>query len=64
MHGSREGTGYHPGQARFANASYRYEPDFSGGGYREGMVEEDARRIVFEFNSPFTIAATPPDDSE
>ena len=64
MHGSRAGTGYQPGQARFANAVYRYEPDFAGGGYREGVVEEDARRVVFEFATPYVIAATPPNDAD
>src|SRR5205085_3238733 len=39
MHGSRTGTGYKPGQARFANAVYTYKPDFEKGDYREGVIE-------------------------
>jgi hypothetical protein len=63
MHGSRTGTGYRPGQARYANAVYTYRPDFAGGDYREGILEEDDRHVVFEFYAPYVIAATPPDDS-
>jgi hypothetical protein len=59
MFGSRSGTGYRPGQARFGNAVYTYCPDFTGAGYREGVVEEDARHVIFEFRTPFIIAATP-----
>jgi hypothetical protein len=62
MHGSREGTGYKPGQARFANAVYIYRPDFSGP-YREGVIDESDDHVTFEFYSPYIIAATPADDS-
>jgi hypothetical protein len=62
MHGSRDGTGYHPGQARFGNAVYVYRPDFRGKDYREGVVEEDDRHVVFEFYTPYIIAATPAND--
>jgi hypothetical protein len=62
MHGSRDGTGYKPGQARFANAVYTYHPDFSGP-YREGVIDESDEHVTFEFYSPYIIAATPPDDS-
>jgi hypothetical protein len=62
MHGSRTGTEYHPGQARFANAVYTYKPDFAGGGYCEGVVEEDDHHVVFEFYTPYIIAATPAGD--
>jgi len=61
MRGSRDGTGYRPGQARHGNAVYTYRPDFSGG-YREGIVEESDRHVVFEFGTPYVIAATPPND--
>ena len=37
MYGSRDGAGYKPGQARFANAVYTYDPDFAAGDYREGV---------------------------
>src|SRR5262249_4493923 len=60
MHGSHDGTGYKPGQARFANAVYFYQPDFSGP-YREGMIDESDKRVTFEFYTPYIIAATPPD---
>lgn len=63
MHGSRDGAGYHPGQARYGNAVYTYEPDFATDDYLEGVIEESPQRVVFEFNSPYTIGATPPDDS-
>ncbi len=59
MHGSRDGTGYHPGQARYANAVYTYRPDFHGD-YREGVVAEDDHQVIFEFCTPYLIAATPP----
>src|SRR4051812_7344887 len=52
MHGSRDGTGYHPGQARYGNAVYTYKPDFASGDYREGVVSEDENQVTFEFNSP------------
>jgi hypothetical protein len=60
MRGSRTGAGYHPGQARYGNAVYVYRPDFAGTDYREGVVEEDDRHVVFEFYTPYVIAATPP----
>ena len=47
------------GQARFANAVYTYQPDFAGGDYKEGVVAEGADHVVFEFNSPYIVAATP-----
>jgi hypothetical protein len=59
MHGSRDGTGYRPGQARYGNAVYVYRPDIAGGTYREGVIEEDDRHVVFEFYTPYIIAATP-----
>ncbi|HEY0551820.1 MAG TPA: hypothetical protein VGF13_19610, partial [Verrucomicrobiae bacterium] len=62
MHGSRNGAGYKPGQVRFANAVYIYKPDFNNGDYREGVVEENESRVVFEFYSPYIIGATPAND--
>ncbi|CAN5913632.1 hypothetical protein BH23PLA1_BH23PLA1_37880 [soil metagenome] len=62
--GTPEGSGYNPGQARYANAVFTYKPDFRSGDYREGIIEETDDRIVFEFESPYVIAATPPDDSD
>ncbi len=61
--GNPEGSGYQPGQARYANAVFQYTPDFRSGDYREGIVEETKEFVTFEFSSPYVIAATPPDDS-
>ena len=60
MHGSRTGTQYRPGQARYANAVYTYRPDFVSGDYREGVIAEDDRQVTFEFYTPYIVAATPP----
>jgi hypothetical protein len=60
MHGSRTGTGFRPGQARYANAVYTYRPDFATADYREGVVAEDEGQVTFEFHTPYIIAATPP----
>lgn len=62
MYRSRTGAGYRPGQARFANAVFTYRPDFASGDYKEGIVEESDDRVIFEFHSPYIIAATPPND--
>ena len=59
MYGSPAGVGGQLGQARFANAVFTYRPDFASGDYREGVVEEGPDRLVFEFRSPYLIAATP-----
>ena len=37
-------------------------PTSPRGDYREGVVEEDDRHVVFEFHTPYIIAATPPND--
>jgi hypothetical protein len=62
MHGSREGAGFKPGQARFANAVYTYRPNFKSGDYREGIIDEGDNHVVFEFYTPYIIGATPPND--
>ena len=59
LYGSTNGAGYHPGQARFANAVYTYRPNFTNGDYREGVTNESDRQVTLEFNSPYIIAATP-----
>jgi hypothetical protein len=61
MYGSRHGAGYKPGQARYANAVYVYRPDFAND-YKEGVIQEDEQQVVFEFYTPYIIAATPPND--
>ncbi|HUQ70880.1 MAG TPA: hypothetical protein VM165_15225 [Planctomycetaceae bacterium] len=62
--GTPAGSGYHPGQARFGNAVYRYRPSFRDGSYREGVIAESDQEVVFEFQTPFMIGATPPNDSD
>lgn len=62
MHGSQEGTPHRSGQARFANVEIVYRPDFTTADYREGVVRETDSEIVFEFQTPYVIAATPPND--
>ena len=62
MYGSRRATEFRQGQARYGNAVSVYAPDFASRDYREGVVEEDHRHIVFEFQTPYIIAATPPND--
>lgn len=59
MHGSRSGAGHHPGRARYANAVYTYRPNFADGSYREGVLQEGPDDVVFEFYTPYIIAATP-----
>jgi hypothetical protein len=62
MQGSRNGTPHRNGQARFTNVAYFYEPDFTGPDYREGIVEESAKEVVFSFQTPYVIGATPPNN--
>lgn len=64
MFGSKTGAGYKPGQARFANAVYTYVPDFAGGDYKEGIVSESDSQVTFEFQTPYIIAATPPNSKD
>jgi hypothetical protein len=60
MFRSTSGAGYKPGQARYGNAVYTYQPDFAGGSYREGIIGETADTVTFGFASPYIIGATPP----
>jgi hypothetical protein len=62
MYRSTRATEYNPGQARYGNAVYVYAPDFKSGDYREGVVEEVDKHVVFEFQSPYIVAATPSND--
>ena len=62
MHGSKDGTGYKAGQARYGNAVYTYRPNFADGTYREGVISDDERYVTFEFYTPYIIGATPPND--
>lgn len=59
MHGSKEGTAYKAGQARYGNAVYTYQPNFKDGTYREGVISEDEEHVTFEFYTPYIIGATP-----
>lgn len=63
MHGSQSGTPHPDGQARFANVEYVYRPNFSNGDYREGLADEDDDSVTFEFQTPYIIGATSPNDS-
>jgi hypothetical protein len=62
MYRSAAGTGHRPGQARYANAVYTYTPDFTNGDWREGVIEADDQHVIFEFYTPYIIAATPASD--
>jgi hypothetical protein len=57
-------AGYHEGQARYANAAYRYAPDFGNGDYKEGVVDEGPNQVTFGFQSPYIIGATPSGNGE
>jgi hypothetical protein len=54
--------GYKPGQARYAN--YTYRPDFASGRYKEGVIDEGLGHVTFEFYSPYVVAARPPNDKD
>jgi hypothetical protein len=58
MYRSKTGTPHINGQARYANAVFTYQPDFTGD-YREAVVSEDNTQVTLEFASPYVIAATP-----
>lgn len=60
MHNAENGTPHRDGQVRYANAVFTYEPDFLDGSYREGVIGETKDTMTFEFQSPYIIAATPP----
>jgi hypothetical protein len=51
-------------EARFANAVYTYTPDFKSGAYKEGVCEESAEHVTFEFYSPYIIASTPANNKQ
>ncbi|KAA5539013.1 hypothetical protein FYK55_25805 [Roseiconus nitratireducens] len=63
MYGSVSGTDHRNGQARYANVQYVYQPDFASGDYREALVRESGDEVVFGFQTPYVIAATPPNAS-
>ncbi len=63
MFRSTGGTGYHAGQARYANAVYEYTPDFKSDAFHEGVIAADDQHVVLEFYTPYIIAATPPNDA-
>ncbi len=62
MFGSKEGARHVDGQARYGNAVYVWKPDFAGGGYREGAVDESSGHVTLEFYTPYIIGATPAGD--
>ncbi len=59
MYLAKNGAGYKPGQARYANAVYTYTPDFASEDYREGVIDEGDGHVTFEFYTPYIIATTP-----
>lgn len=59
MFNSKKGTGFVPGQVRYANAVYTYTPDFKSGAYKEGVIDESDKHVTFEFYTPYIIASTP-----
>ncbi len=62
MHGSTDGTSHRVGQVRYANVEYVYRPDLTSNDYREAVVRENDAEVVFAFQTPYVIAATPPND--
>ena len=62
MHGSRSGSGFRPGQARFANAVFHFEPDFTSPD-RDGIIEATDTYTDLAFSSPYVIAASPAADN-
>lgn len=62
LFGGTGGVASQTGQARFGNAVFTYRPDFSSKDYQEGIVSEDEHHVVFEFRTPYVIAATPASD--
>ena len=62
MHGAQRDAGSARDRVRFANAVYTYRPRFNDDSYREGVVAESEQQVTFEFNTPYVIAAQPPND--
>lgn len=50
--------------ARYGNAVYAYAPNFADGSYRQGVVDDAADHVTFEFRTPYVIAATPADKTK
>ena len=61
MFKSGRDCGYRVGQARYANAVFTYRPDFASSKYREGIIDESDKHVTFEWQSPYVVAATPPE---
>jgi hypothetical protein len=62
MFRSTTGTPHVDGQARYGNAQYVWQPDFAGGGYKDGVVDEGPGHVTLEFFTPYIIAAAPAGD--
>jgi hypothetical protein len=62
MYGAKEDTGHLDGRVRYANAVYTYAPNFADGSYKEGVVDERPDHVTFEFQTPYVIGATPPNN--
>lgn len=61
--GTKSGSGHKPGQARFGNAVFTYKPTFANGDYRDAVIDEGPDHVTFGFQSPYLIAATPPNNA-
>ena len=59
MYGATSDTGTRLGYFRYGNAVYTYVPDFKGGSYRSGLVDESDAHVTFAFSTPYLIACTP-----
>lgn len=64
MYQAKRDAGYRKGQARFANAVYTYQPDFTSGTYAEGVIDESDEHVTFGFQTPYIIGCTPPADAD
>ena len=62
MLGAQRDAGSMTGRLRFANAVYTYRPRFEDGSYREGVLSESPKQLIFEFHTPYVIAAAPAQD--
>ena len=62
MYGARDNAGHLDGRVRYGNVVYHYRPNFDDGTYKQGVVDEGPGHVTFEFNGPYVIGCTPPND--
>jgi hypothetical protein len=64
LYGTKRDCGFRNDNAgRYGNAVFTYVPDFQGGAYKEGVVDESDSHVTFEWYSPYIVAATPPESA-